>query len=133
MPADHWTSKYLGMTHRPGEFDCAHFVEQVLIEQFNIRLTLPQHARGRRALDAQICALRDQVAEPTAMPKEGDCVLMRVPGRRAAGNHIGIYAAPGGRQSVLHLIQHAGSCLHRLIDLSRVNLEVEGFYRWHAA
>lgn len=66
--------------------------------------------------------------KPVDDPKEGDVVLMLC---RNRPSHVGVYCDVNGEPSVLHAMENAGMVvLHRIRDLPKVFLSVEGFYKW---
>ena len=126
----HWAAGYVGRPYVEGEFDCAHLVVEVMREQFGRDIALPTHAVGVRARDAQIAALRGELAAPTEEPREGDGVLMCMAGRRGVGHHIGVWCSVSGQAHVLHCLKRIGTCLHPLRALPVHGLELRGVYRW---
>ncbi len=127
----HWCETYIGQPFILGEADCARLVCQVRREVF--KLPVPDDAEMERAASrlGRVAQMADAVecyGEPVEQPQEGDSVLMVCRGRPS---HIGVYCIVNGEPSVLHALQNAGMVvLHRLRDLHRVQLSVEGFYRW---
>jgi hypothetical protein len=118
------------MPYVEGERDCAAFAELVLRDQFGRDVRLPaERAEGLRGQSAQIVSLAGDYADRVnGEPKEGDAVLMMARGRLA---HVGILCLIGGRRYVLHACRAAGQVVrHTLRDLERLNLPVEGYYRW---
>lgn len=120
----HWAEAYVGRAYVEGIFDCADLVVLVMRERFGRNITLPAHAAGVRARDAQIAALKGSFAEPAEMPREGDAVLMH-----AAGHHIGVWCAIG-EAHVLHCLKGIGTCLHPVRALPSAGIEAAGVYRW---
>lgn len=125
----HWCEKFVGMPYIEEEFDCAHFVEQVMREQFGRELDLPkEHATDYRAQQRQIAGAKADYIEATDTPREGDCVLIISRGRT---EHIGVYCVINGLAYVLHNHRAAGRvCLHRIINLPAQGMAVENYYRW---
>ena len=127
----HWSEAYIGRPYVLGESDCARLVCDVRREVFG--LPVPTDAEPGRAasLAGRFHQMTDGVAEygeRTASPQDGDSVLMLCRGRPS---HIGVYCLVAGEPSVLHAMKNAGMVvLHRLRDLPRYNLHVEGFYQW---
>lgn len=127
----HWSEAYIGRGYVLGESDCARLVCDVRREVFG--LPVPEDAEPDRAASAlqRFKQMSDGVAEygeRVETPQEGDAVLMLCRGRPS---HIGAYCVVDGEPSVLHAMQNAGmTVLHRLRDLPRYLLTVEGFYRW---
>lgn len=123
----HWSQPYVGLPYR--EADCAALAGRVQREVFGRELALPEaRAPGLRTLSWQIEELKADYAEPAPTPRDGDAVLMLA---RARLQHIGVYCDIDGVPYVLHAVRNAGqTCLHRLCDLGRYGLTVEGYYRW---
>ena len=127
----HWSDNYIGDPYIHGEADCARLFCRVSAEVFNRQI--PDEAGMERAvsrlgramqMDSAVSVLGEQVA----IPNEGDAVLMVCCGRLS---HIGVYCVVDGESSVLHAMENAGMVVrHRLRDLPRVGLTIEGFYRW---
>jgi len=123
----HWSEPYVGLPYH--EADCAALAERVQRQVFRRDLSLPgDRACGLRGLSAQIASLKADYAVPVATPRDGDAVLMVARGRL---QHIGVYCDIGGVPYVLHAVRNAGqTCLHRIADLGRFGLAIEGYYRW---
>ena len=127
----HWCEKYIGQPFILGEADCARLVCQVRRDVFG--LPVPDVADAERAASrlGRVAQMSDAVTcygLPVSDPQEGDSVLMNCRGRPS---HIGVYCVVNDEPAVLHALQNAGMVvLHRLRDLPRVQLSVEGFYRW---
>ena len=127
----HWTEQYIGQPYVRGAADCAALAVQVRREVFGH--AVPPAVEQERAASA--LGRARQMAEGVAdygvridAPSDGDVVLMHCCGRPS---HVGVYCVVGGEPSVLHAMENAGMVvLHRLRDLPRVYLSVEGFYRW---
>lgn len=87
----------------------------------------PQGKRG------QALALRramGELAKPVDVPADGDLVLMRLKGTEIAG-HIGTYLHVAHEPHVLHTSLAMGfAALHKIRDLARYGLQLEGYYRW---
>ena len=83
------------------------------------------------ACDAGVLARQLAAAEA---PREGDAVLMgSAYRRRPVGHHIGLWCAPGGRPSVLHMVAGLGAVLDDLDALRVRRLALIGIWRWHCA
>jgi hypothetical protein len=127
----HWSERYLQDPYVKGEADCAHLVARVRHEVFGG--AVPDAAQVERAASrlGRVAQMADGVAEygeSVDVPQEGDVVLMMCRGRPS---HVGAYCLVNSEPSVLHAMENAGMVvLHRLRDLPRVGLAVEGFYRW---
>ena len=124
----HWTEGYVGRPYVEGRFDCADLVVLVMRERFGREIALPAHTEGTRARDAQIAALKGELATPTDDPRDGDAALMRASGRRRAlGHHIGVWCEAGlAEPHVLHCLKGLGTCLHPVRSLKSHGLEFTG-------
>lgn len=125
-----WPGNYIGMPYAVGRFDCAHLVEQVQREVFGRAIDLPKDRVSDRARDfsAQIGQHLPAFATVSATPAEGDLVLMVGAGWL---NHIGVLVREAGEDWVLHnFIRARAVVLHRLRDLPRHGLALEGVYKW---
>ncbi|MGI9142997.1 MAG: hypothetical protein ACR2IJ_07380 [Fluviibacter sp.] len=128
---NHWTEQYIGQPYEADSADCARLLAQVRREVF--RLPVPsdieiQRAASRLGRAGQMADLVSAYGEPTNTPKEGDAVLMLCRGRPS---HIGVYTVINGEPCVLHAMENAGHVvLHRIRELGRVLLSVEGYYAW---
>lgn len=123
----HWTDAWVGINYVDNEYDCAHFTEEVIQEVFGHKdFILPQNREdGVRGWSRQIEENKPLVKQIT-QPKDGDIVIMRM-GKKL--NHIGVYAKINGLPYVIHNLRTAGAVvLHRISDLPRINIEIEGYY-----
>ncbi len=125
----HWAEKYIGREYIHGEYDCAVLALEVLKNDFNMNIELPkERADSWFALSEIIEKNKEYYGEKTDEPIEGDAVLMKARGRL---NHIGMYATINNVPYVLHNMANVGSvCLHRIQDLDKYNLIIEGFYKF---
>lgn len=127
----HWSEPYIGQPYIRGEADCARLLCQVRREVFN--LPVPDAAEVERAESrlGRAAQMTDGVAafgEPVIEPKDGDAVLMMCRGRPS---HIGVYCSINGEPYVLHAMENIGAVvMHRIRDLFKCLLSVEGYYRW---
>jgi len=127
----HWSEKYIGQAYMPHTADCARLLSRVRSEQFG--LPVPTDIEVDRAASrlGRIGQMSDLVAEfgqRTENPQEGDAVLMLNRGRPS---HIGAYCIVNGEPCVLHAMENAGMVvLHRIRELNRAFLTVEGYYSW---
>lgn len=127
----HWSTRYLGTPYKLGDADCAALVCNVRAEVFagsvpaETEVERLQSALGRAG---QVQNGISAFGIKTDVPTEGDVVLMMCRGRPS---HVGVYCEIDGAPYVLHAMQNAGQVvLHKLTDLPRVQLTVEGFYQW---
>ena len=125
----HWSAQYIGQPYINALQDCAAFIVRVQKEIFNRAIALPTtRVPGIRNEARQIQNHKDDYADPTDTPVDGDAVLMLGRGRM---NHIGVYCLINNEPWVLHAMRNAGQVvLHRIRELERQGLQVEGFYRW---
>ena len=125
----HWAEQFVGEPYQDGSNDCASFAARVQRDIFQRPIHLPtDRVPGMRGQSQQILDARGDYGTPTDQPREGDAVLMRGRGRL---NHLGVYCEIEGVGFVLHAMRNARQvCLHRLRDLDRYGLTLEGFYTW---
>lgn len=127
----HWSEAYIGEPYIKGEADCARLLCRVRREVFS--LPVPSGAEIDRAASrlGRAAQMEDGVeafGERVSDPKEGDAVLMICRGRPS---HIGVFCIVDGERCVLHAVENIGMVvLHRLRDLHKTMLAVEGFYAW---
>ena len=127
----HWAEQYIGQPYIANEADCARLVTRVRNEIF--KLPVPSDVEVHRAASrlgraAQMSDLVALYTEPSETPAEGDVVLMLCRGRPS---HVGVYCEVDNEPCVLHAMENAGMVVrHRLRDLPKVFLTVEGFYKW---
>lgn len=129
--------RYVGKPYIEGVFDCADLAAQVQWELFGVVIELPtQRARPHspRAQARAIAAFAPKVVQQIAAPAHGCGVLMWESAAIESGAnrqwHIGTAFLQNGEVWVLHSTVQAGAVLHRLPDLGRFGLHVEGFYQW---
>lgn len=127
----HWSEKYVGQPYVAGSADCAHLLSRVRREVFDLPVPDPievSRLSSRLGRVGQMADLIDIYGQETREPKEGDAVLMICAGRPS---HVGVFCLIQNEPYVLHAMQNAGMVvLHRIRDLDRVFLKVEGYYRW---
>lgn len=127
----HWSAKYIGQEYKTNTADCARLLSKVRSEQFN--LPVPTDIEVERAASrlGRVGQMQDLVSEfgaKTETPQEGDAVLMLC---RARPSHIGVYCIVDNEPCVLHSMENAGMVvLHKIRELNRVFLSVEGYYTW---
>lgn len=127
----HWCEPYIGQPYVRGEADCARLLCRVRREVFN--LPVPSGAEIARAESrlgraAQMADGVEAFGIRVDEPREGDAVLMLC---RSRPSHIGVFCIVDGERCVLHAVENLGHVvLHRLRDLPRCFLEIEGFYSW---
>jgi hypothetical protein len=127
----HWSEKYIGQQYATNTADCARLLARVRHEVF--RKPVPtdieiERSASRLGRVGQMSDLVDAYGQKTENPVEGDAVLMVCRGRPS---HIGVYCEINGEPAVLHAMENAGMVvLHRIRELNRVFLSVEGYYTW---
>jgi len=127
----HWTAGYIGLPYVPMAFDCAHLVERVQREVFGRDVRLP----GARPGDNRSAQMQQMLQEHAPhlvdrieAPEEGAAALMVGAGRL---NHVGVCTQLAGEWWVLHnFIRARQVVLHRLRELGRWGLVLEGVYQW---
>lgn len=118
--------------HGP-DYDCADLAIDVARELFGREIALPAlrpRPQGTRGQAAALRVAMGELAKPVETPADGDLVLMRLKGTEIAG-HIGTYFFVAHEPHVLHTSLALGfSALHKIRDLARYGLQLEGWYRW---
>jgi len=133
--------RYVGTPYLPGVYDCADLAAKVQHEVFGRVIALPDHrARpaGARGQAREVLGLRDKLAERVELPADGHAVLLWEPDGEAGQNlriwHVGTVFMHAGEIWVLHNSAKLGSAaLHRLADLRRWGMRLDGFYAWKDA
>lgn len=127
----HWTERYIGQEYKAGTADCARLLATVRREVFGLAVPADidiERAASRLGRAGQMTDLVGAYGERTDTPKDGDAVLMICRGRPS---HIGAYALINSEPCVLHAMESTGHVvLHRIRELHRVFLMVEGYYAW---
>lgn len=128
---NHWAERYVGTPWTP-RHNCAWLVRRVLLEVFGRKIHLPRATDWRKATLAEVEALAAEAADLVAAPQDGDGVLMRVCGSlNRQGGHVGVYTTWNRQPWVLHTVEDMGCLFQPVANLSRLQLEVMGWYRWH--
>lgn len=127
---------YVGTPYLVGEFDCADLAVRVQHELWGRVVELPVHRKrpgGVMGQAREIHRLQAELARRVVLPVTGCGVLLH-DGEARPTWHIGTVFLHEGEVWVLHNSHTLGSAaLHRLEDLRRFGLKVEGFYAWRAA
>ena len=128
----HWSDAYIGRPYIHGEADCGHLCLSVSKEVFGVRLpddAQVEHVQSRLGRFHQLTDVVEAFMSPAAEPREGDIALLYC---RARKSHVGIYCVVDGFPSILHAVEKPGMVVrHRLSDLPKAFLSVEGYYRWN--
>lgn len=128
--ADHWAEQYVGMAYTRHN-DCAWAMRHVLKQERGIDVRLPSGIAWNSIPPHRLVEMSREFAVPVPEPRDYDAVLMKIFGHtRDIGSHIGLYAEVEGEAWVLHSIKPLGMVFVPLRQLSRMNLELIGFYRW---
>lgn len=111
-------------------FDCADFALHLAREHFGKNVTLPgTRPRGTDAKHA-LADISKAFGVRTDTPADGDYVLMQNMGD-GTPTHCGVYLTLNGEPCVFHSAKRAGgSIIHRVRQLPRIGLKIEGFYKW---
>lgn len=127
----HWSDNYIGLPYEIDTADCARLLSKVRKEQFS--KPVPDDIEVDRAVSRlarfeQMQSLVQEFGIKTNEPTEGDAVLMLCRGRPS---HIGVYCIVDGVECVLHAMENVGMVVrHRLCDLPKAWLTVDGYYTW---
>lgn len=127
---EHWSSQYIGRPYVDGTYDCAHLLADVQQNVFHRRVEFPIERADHifltaRKIDEHKTHYLEPITEEEA--QDGDVVLMVCLGRLS---HIGVLAVIDGVRYVLHNLKSSGNvALHRIRDLERYALKLEGFYK----
>ena len=127
----HWSEKYIGQPYMPHTADCARLLSRVRKEEFGLPVPTDIEVDRAQSRLGRIGQMKDLVQEfgtKTENPQDGDAVLMICRGRPS---HIGVYCLIDNEPCVLHAMENADMVvLHRIRELNRVFLTVEGYYAW---
>jgi hypothetical protein len=127
----HWSERYIGQPYEINTADCARLLSRVRSEVFALPVPTDieiERSASRLKRIGQMSDLVDAYGEKTENPQDGDAVLMICRGRPS---HIGVYCIVDNEPCVLHAMENAGMVvLHRIRELNRVFLSVEGYYTW---
>lgn len=127
----HWSENFIGKPYSLGDADCAALVTEVRQKVFNKEIpkevdVLRENTRLKRV--EQLESLARSFSEPTNNPTDGDVVLMICRGRPS---HVGVFCIVDGEPCVLHAMENAKMVVrHKIRDLPKFFLEVEGYYKW---
>lgn len=127
----HWSEDFIGKPYSLGDADCAALVTEVRQKVFNGHIpkeveVYRENTRLKRA--EQLETLSKSFTQPTDQPTDGDIVLMLCRGRPS---HIGVFCVVDNEPSVLHAMENAKMVVrHRIRDLPKYFLAVEGYYKW---
>lgn len=129
-----WWEDYIGREYIIDEYDCVHLLVDVQQNVFGHDLEIPVERENHlKNKSAQIAAHLDHYTHPIEEDEieEGDMVLMKCKG---VLNHTGIVAFHKGVPYVVHNLRNIRSvAMHKIRDLQRYNLIVDGYYRFKVA
>jgi uncharacterized protein YijF (DUF1287 family) len=127
---EHWAHQFVGREYVEGVYDCAALLEDVQQNIFHRNVDFPKERKSHVILSAlTINQHKDAYLEPVSAEEaqDGDVVLMVSRGRLS---HIGVLAEIDGIRYVLHNLKSSGNvALHRIRDLDKYALTLEGYYR----
>jgi hypothetical protein len=125
----HWSDAYVGEPYVKDTLNCGGWANVVQREVFGRDINLPTaEGSGPHAASATIKRLKDDYAERTDDPRDGDGVIMI---GRGGLDHVGVYCVIHGEPWVLHAMKRVGQVVRtRLWELPNIGLKVEGFYQW---
>lgn len=125
----------VGLPYIDGEFDCGHLMVRAARELFGREVVLPlngPHPLQPRDQVAAIAACRRELAHRVCEVQPGDLALMLEPTDDGGQQwHLGTVVDVQPEVWLLHTRAGGASCLHRLADVQRWGLVLEGFYRWN--
>jgi hypothetical protein len=127
---EHWSSKYVGKEYVEGHYDCAHLLVDVQVNEFHRNVDFPIERKDHifkisRQIDEHKTHFLESITPEEA--QDGDVVLMVCLGRLS---HIGVLCLIDSTRYVLHNLKSSGNvALHRIRDLERYALKLEGYYR----
>lgn len=128
--------QFVGIPHTL-EHDCCDLAIEVSERLFNRKMDLPRNRPRPRddnfrhyARDVKVASEQLAVRITPEEAQDGDLIFMFDGGSRYP-THVGTYFKLSHEGWVLHSTQALGhSSLHRLRDLPRLSLRIEGYYRW---
>ena len=127
---EHWSANYIGKPYVENEYDCAHMLEDVQTNVFHRNVDIPvERAKNVILTMKKIDEHRETYLTPISEEEavDGDVVLMVCRGRLS---HIGVLCVVDGIRYVLHNLKTSGNvALHKIRDLDRIALRLDGFYR----
>ena len=127
----HWSDDYVGKPYIRGEYDCLSLVDDVSRNVFGQKIADNEERAERLAeMSDQIRERIENYVHPIdeAEAEDGDVLLIKCKGRL---NHTGIFTVINGVKYVVHNLMNVKSVvIHRLRDLEKYNMEVEGYYRF---
>lgn len=124
---------YVGRPYVRGTYTCAHLAADVQLDLFKRQVAIPAvHPLGSAGQRREIHALRGELARKVAVPHTGCGALFYECTSGGELWHIGTAGLDRfGDVWVLHNSEKLGSAhFHRLHDLQRWGLILEGWYEW---
>ena len=125
----HWSDDYLrrGLKYQAGVFECTGLVELIRREVFGHALALPTGSLVATERSTLIARHMTDFVVPTNDPQDGDGVLLMSRGR---SQHIGLYCQIAGEGWVIHNLHHWNVTRHRVRELRKWHMTIEGYYQW---
>ena len=127
----HWTDDYVGNEYVVGQYDCLSLVVDISRNVFNQKIDDTEERADRLPdMSEQIRTRIENYVHPIDAidAVDGDVLLMKCKGRL---NHTGIFTVINNVKYVIHNLRNIKSvAIHRLRDLKKYNMEVEGYYRF---
>lgn len=112
------------------DFDCADFAVHLAREHFGKNVSLPNSRPRGDGANNELHDISKGYGTRTDDPQDGDFVLMQNMGD-SVPTHCGVYLVLNGEPCVFHCAKRAGgSIIHRVRQLPRIGLKIEGFYKW---
>lgn len=120
--------EYVGREYRVGTYDCAHLAADVQRDVFGRDVALPNtHPMGSAGQRRAINAMRDELGIRIDVPFPGCAAILS----EGCLTHLGTVALRHGKPWILHNSHKlGGACMHRLTDLERWGMRLEGYYAW---
>jgi hypothetical protein len=127
--SSHWSDEYLrrGLKYQAGVFECTGLVEMMRREVFGHALALPTGSLVATERSTLIARHMTDFVVPTNDPQDGDGVLLMSRGR---SQHIGLYCQIAGEGWVIHNLHHWNVTRHRVRELRKWHMTIEGYYQW---
>lgn len=124
-----WFYKYLNLPYK--NHNCFEFIVMIMNKEFGLTIgNLPKYETSLNGMNKQIIEHKLDYVEPEKInqPVTGDVVLMH---SNREMNHVGLFIHSNGVDYVIHCMKGFGfSMLHKIRDLDKHGLNLEGYYRW---
>ena len=108
-------------------YNCGHFVQDVLKNQFNLDVSMPCDVDGIRAQSKTIQESLDDIVIQSPRIFESAGILLE--NRKLY--HIGIAVKINQKFYCLHNVKSFGGVMrHSLVELPQYELNIKGYYQW---